>query len=66
MTKSQFCRFPYLTLAGRSSDVGILYAVSLRIQVLERLEDFIMYYAIGVSESSLHRESTDSLIDTIK
>ena len=25
MTKSQFCRFPYLTLTGRSSDAGILY-----------------------------------------
>ena len=24
MTKSRFCRFPYLTLVGRSSDAGIL------------------------------------------
>ena len=24
-TKSPFCRFPYLTLTGRSSDAGLLY-----------------------------------------
>ena len=71
MTKSLFCRFPYLTLTGRSSGAGVLYdhsrstvsyPKSLRIQVFESLEAFKMYYAIGVSVSSLHRESTDSLI----
>ena len=25
MTKSLFCRFPYLTLTGRSSGTGVLY-----------------------------------------
>ena len=25
MTKSLFCRFPYLTLTGRSSGAGVLY-----------------------------------------
>ena len=32
-----------------------------RIQAFERLEAFKVYYAISVSMSSLHRESTDSL-----
>ena len=34
-----------------------------RIQAFESLEAFKMYYAIGASVSSLHRESTDSLIN---
>ena len=38
------------------------YPKSLRIQAFESLEAFRMYYAIGVSVSSLHRESTDSYI----
>ena len=25
MKKSRFCRFPYLTLTGRSSNAGVLY-----------------------------------------
>ena len=39
---------------------------SLSIQVFESLETLKMYYAIGVSMSSLHRESTDSLIISIQ
>ena len=35
---------------------------SLRIQAFESLDGFKMYYAIGTSVSSLHRESTDSPI----
>ena len=38
------------------------HSESLRIQAFESLEGFKMYYAIGTSVSSLHRESTDSLI----
>ena len=34
---------------------------SLSIQVFESVEAFKMYYAIGASMSSLHRESTDSV-----
>ena len=55
MMKSQFCRYPYLTLTGHSSDARIKdhsrntvsYPKSLRIQAFESLEDFKMYYAIG-------------------
>ena len=35
---------------------------SFRIEVLESLEAFKMYSMIGTFASSLHRESTDSLI----
>ena len=35
---------------------------SLRIQAFEGLDAFKIYYAIGAAVSSLHRESTDSVI----
>ena len=41
---------------------SVSYPKSLRIQAFKTLESFKMYYAIGASISSLHRESTDSLI----
>ena len=74
MTKSRFFRFPYLTLTGCSSKCWdalwikdhsrntVSYPKSLRIQAFESLEAFKMYYVIGASVSSLHRESTVSLI----
>ena len=40
----------------------VSYSKGLRIQAFESLEAFRMYYAIGASVSSLHRESTDSPI----
>ena len=37
---------------------------TLGIQAFESLGAFKMYYSIGASVSSLHRESTDSLISS--
>ena len=73
MTKTRFCRFPDLTLTGRSGTLWtkdhsrntVSYLKGLRVQAFESLEAFKMYYAIGASVSSLHRESTDSLISFV-
>ena len=73
MTKTRFCRFPDLTLTGRSGTLWtkdhsrntVSYLKGLRIQAFESLEAFKMYYAIGASVSYLHRESTDSLISFV-
>ena len=70
MTKSRFCRFPYIPhsdgpfyfMDKRPLQKHSKRSKSLKIQAFERLEAFKMYYAIGASESSQHRESTDSLI----
>ena len=48
-----------------NGDVGVHHAKIVETSSLsntESLEVFEMYYAIGVSAPSLHRESTDSLI----
>ena len=41
---------------------SVSYLKGLRILALESLEALKMYYMIGASVPSLHRESTDSLI----
>ena len=38
----------------------VSYPTSLRIQAFDSLDALKMYYTIGASVSSLHRESTDS------
>ena len=45
-----------LWIKGHSINT-VSYPKSLRIQAFESLEAFKMYYAIGTSVSSLHRES---------
>ena len=73
MTKTQFCRISIHEADGVISDSDIFlvedhsrnsvsYLKSLRILALESLEAIKMYYMIGTSVPSLHRESTDSLI----
>ena len=51
-----------LAMLGCFMDKRSLQKHSKLSKAFERLEGFRMYYAIGASVSSLHRESTDSLI----
>ena len=74
MPKTWFSEFLYMKrtgVVGRLWDIfqvedhsrnSVSYIKSLRILALESLEALKMYYVIGASIPSPHRESTDSLI----